>query len=671
MHPVTGVSARRINTHYRLLWNWDQVDQRFWWWGIFGENLNGSFDTDGFSFWDYIAMYMNHEAEYHHTEFADEMSEAGVRFWYARVNAKPPLATPGVYGFVDWWASFSQSSSVEAKSMILPAEIKGVKRDEYRAFITAAQNFKNPPPDWQNGLRQDRPYGWGNISAYKLYTHNSKMADMLYANRKNYPIIFGYIPDITGKHNPMYIPSGCAVKNCIDNSDAHRKTAWDPTICNWLLTPTPGSRQEADNMEKNKPSFGILTTLCAVFMLGCQPAAGIAVATASPQALLPTPTFVAMPTVTITSGAALPWRRECIGMSTSLDAAPAGVVVIQDQGSGDISLLNLQTGDRKTFGHDAAGMMAISPDRRQLAYTYFLEGPLEIVDGNGAPVASRTLPKGWVGVVRWIDMDTLLMEKFAQQSDYYQNASSIIYHFKTGEQKEMSSNYPGIDLTTKFPWGNYSFTRAVYDPSFSRVVYPGLVLWDLDNNRSIVELHQGLEYTLGSEPQWSQDGSFFIAAVAPQAESYGTPYKNATDNLPYQGGYELWRVSRDGAVKRLTTLTAQHYAGEEAFSLSPDEKRIAFWLVPNYDFTPVTQAPKSLAILDMESGKITDLCIPGGESSLAPVWSPDGKYLAVSRYTADASVDESILPDVLLIDLERKQAARIAKNSVVNGWMVK
>ncbi|MGC1374776.1 MAG: hypothetical protein WA821_01045 [Anaerolineales bacterium] len=316
-------------------------------------------------------------------------------------------------------------------------------------------------------------------------------------------------------------------------------------------------------------------------------------------------------------------------------------------------------------------MMAISPDRKQLAYTYFLKGPLQIVDSSGAQIASQPLPQGWVGVLRWIDMDTLLMEKFAEEIDYYRDASSIIYHFKTGEQQELPPNYPGIDLSTRYQWGNYSYTRTVYDPSFSRVIYPGLVLWDMQNNRQIVELHQGIEQTLGGAPQWSQDGSFFIASVSPQAEVLGTLYKNATDGLPYKGGYELMRVSRDGQAQRLTTLTTQYYAGEEAFSLSPDEKHIAFWLVPDYGVDPVWKAPKSLAILDMESGEITDLGIPGGESSVAPIWSPDGKYLVVSRLAPDGTVDKSTFPDVLLVDLENKQAVRIAENSVVRGWMVK
>lgn len=433
-------------------------------------------------------------------------------------------------------------------------------------------------------------------------------------------------------------------------------------------------------MKMNKTGFGWWITLCAMVLTGCLPTDPAAPGNlATPQATFPTLSLnitkeanpSTVPPTTTLREPNLPWQTECIMTSPTLDTMPEGVVVIQDQGSGAISLFDLQTGTQQSLARDASGIMAVSPDRHQLAYTYFLKGPLEIVNSQGQPVASRPLSEGLVGVIRWIDMDTLLMEKFAEKSHYYHNASSIIYNFKTGEQRELLPNYPGIDLATKFQWGNYRYTRTVYDPSFSRVIYPGLVLWDMNENRSIIELHQGLEYTLGSEPQWSRDGSFFIAAIAPQAEKHGTLYMNTTDNLSYQGGYDLWRVSRDGDTQRLTTLTTQHYAGAEAFALSPDEKHIAFWLVPDYDFEPIIQAPKSLAILDIESRKITNLCIPGGESSITPIWSPDGKYLTVSRFTADESVNKSILPDVLLIDLERRQVARIAEGAVVKGWMVK
>ncbi|MGC1375558.1 MAG: hypothetical protein WA821_05010 [Anaerolineales bacterium] len=668
-HPITGVSARTIYTHYRLLWNWDEIDPRYWWWDIFGKTADGSsFDADGFSFWDYIALYMNHEAEYKNTAFANDMAEAGVRFWYTRVNAKPPLATPGVYGFVDWWASFSQSVSVEAKSMSLIAGPQ-TSRDNYRAFIAAAENFKNPPTDWQDGQRQDRPYGWGNSSAYAEHSKNSKVEEMLAANQDKYPIIFRYI---SGR-DPMYVPSGCAVINWVDNSDDNPGTAWNPNVCDFLLpTPTPASQQEITNMQKNKTSLGALTTLCAIFMIGCtSPSTPTDFVTPSVQVISPTATPTAAPAATATPESALPWCIDRVEMSPSLGAMPDGVVVVQGQGSRTITLLDLQTGGRQSLDGKASFIMAVSPDQRQLAYTSFLKGPLQIVDSSGAPVANQPLPQGWVGVVRWIDMDTLLMEKFAEEGDYYRNASSIVYHFKTGEQQELPPNYPGMDLATIFQWGNYSYTRTVYDPSLSRVIYPGLVLWDIQNNRQIIELHQGLDRISSSAPQWSQDGSFFIAAVPPQAEVLGTLYKNVTDSLPYKGGYELMRVTRDGAIQRLTTLTTQFNAGEEAFSLSPDEKRIAFWLVPDYGVDSASRTPKSLAILDMESGEITDLGIPGGESSVAPIWSPDGKYLVVSRFTADETVDKSLLPDVLLVDLEHKQAIRIAEKSVANGWMVK
>jgi WD40 repeat protein len=363
---------------------------------------------------------------------------------------------------------------------------------------------------------------------------------------------------------------------------------------------------------------------------------------------------------------------KCAEMIPSLDIIPDGTIVLQDEITRNIALFDLQS-DKETMFEEAVFVMAVSPDNKQLAYTDETTKQLIILSSTGEKESIISVPQDWIGVVSWIASDTLLMEKFIGKP--FGLASSVIYHLENGRSEEYLSSYPGI--RTAIPplqWGNYSYTRTVYDPSFSRVVFaagdehglPLLRLWDLKANREVVEFHQGYDNHIGGAPQWMRDGSAFIAGIYPQQQIEDTLYKNVHEDLPYKGGFELFQVSRDGKIMRLTYLTIDYDAGEEGFSLSPDEKHVAFWLNLNYKPGDL-YAERKLAILNTKTGEITDLCIAGGATPTPPIWSPDGKHLVVSRYyvTGDA------LTDALLIDLENNQGVKIANNVIAKGWLVK
>jgi hypothetical protein len=222
---MTYISAQELYNHYLVLWN--RQDPGAWWWDVYGKDDKGQYDSDGFSFWDYVAIYMNHEASYFHTDFIDDMSEAGVRFWYER--AKVGLETIGDEGFVNWWAGFSQSNAKAVKGGLFP--IKNADTETFRKFRVMADNFKNPDVAWTTGQDRRRPYNWGNESAIKIHSSNSRATEMLRLNALKYPIIFRYLPGV----DPFYVPSGCAQINWIDGKDENTDTAWNPNICDYLL----------------------------------------------------------------------------------------------------------------------------------------------------------------------------------------------------------------------------------------------------------------------------------------------------------------------------------------------------------------------------------------------------------------------------------------------------
>lgn len=372
--------------------------------------------------------------------------------------------------------------------------------------------------------------------------------------------------------------------------------------------------------------------------------------------------------------------EKCVTMESSLDFVPDGVVVLRREysGSGELDLLDLTNGQTRRVVNDKGyvSTTAVSPDYKQLAWIDVKSDLLQIVDATGKDLKSVHVIENWYGVIQWVGQDYLLIESIPLHPDGTLNppASSVLFNILTGKQEaEYPHGYPDqFFIGNGAPnWGNYYFSQSVFDSSFSRVVYPAyddmggaLVLRDIEKLREMARFRVA-DPNFGGLPQWNREGSFFIAGIYPQAERWdGTVFVNIDNGLPYQGGYDLFRVSRDGEIKRLTYLTTKYKAMEEGYTLSPDEELIAFWLVLDYE-VPDLSTERQLAILNTETGEITKLCLSGGDVAYSPVWSPDGKYLVVT-----VSNWKNTVSDVILVDLEHNSATKVAEQAVGVGWMV-
>jgi RHS repeat-associated protein len=179
----TGISAADAYNYYLDLWN--QKDG--WWWTAFGS------DSDGFTIWDFLSMMAYHEAGFD-TSFVTTMAEAGVRFFYEWTQTLGK--SPTVENLLDWWARFSESTARLVKSNGQPQLWSST--EDIRQFGEFGKSFHRPPPSWQQGWADDRPFNWGNASVLSVDTK-----EMYEANQH---AMFVTIP---GK-NPFYIPSGCA-----------------------------------------------------------------------------------------------------------------------------------------------------------------------------------------------------------------------------------------------------------------------------------------------------------------------------------------------------------------------------------------------------------------------------------------------------------------------------
>jgi WD40 repeat protein len=300
---------------------------------------------------------------------------------------------------------------------------------------------------------------------------------------------------------------------------------------------------------------------------------------------------------------------------------------------------------------------------------------VEVHSSTGKLIKSIPMGKYWESFAGWLDNQNLIVVMEEPDLANYTPQPYILAPIKyprevrvinvfTGKMQSLASNYPNIDLANNGArWDLFGTT--MYDPTLTRVIYPGplnikvgevdngYILYDIPEQKILAEIPNPswTRYT----PKWSPDGSYFIV----------------------MGKDEFYLISITGKSTKLThmnplfdpiTRKGRNYDGIY-YDWSPDGKQVAMWLREDFKNQP------TLAILDIETGMITNTCILAGFDSDRhqnfpyPVWSPDGKYLVVSaNYQADQNIQGHY--DVVLVDLEKKAAFKITSNMFPVGWLI-
>jgi hypothetical protein len=370
--------------------------------------------------------------------------------------------------------------------------------------------------------------------------------------------------------------------------------------------------------------------------------------------------------------------ESCVQLETRFDQYPDGMAILKGVGANSGELLGWYSTNNRTvlFGQirDFCGSdIGISPDLDRFAFIDIQDSALKIVDAEG--FISTTIPviKNWQAVIDWVNEDQLLIENMPLLSDRYDPpATSILFNLSVNTYEEYFPNYPGqAFIGAGSPnWHNYYFTQSIYDPTFTRVVYPAyddiggflLVLHDLEHLSELAKF-RSLYPNFGGQPRWTRDGSSFIASFEPlYVRRPGQIMENIVDDLPFLGGVDLMRINRDGDVERLTYFATSNVARVDGHSLSPDKLSIAFWLTMN-DY-PASVDSRQLAILNISSKEVSATCLISGDYPHPFVWSPDGKYLAAT--ISDWMINQS---DVIIIDIDNKEMVKIAEQALGIGWI--
>lgn len=403
--------------------------------------------------------------------------------------------------------------------------------------------------------------------------------------------------------------------------------------------------------------------------------------TLSQELLRPTltPVPTSLPPILVT--------RACVNEGDSLQKLDAqGVLLLKH--FDDASYLNegfLYSVNQKTLNKlPSQGTLnlfyGISPDGKKFLYEYDAGSDtdlyLALADSQGAVVKSFIYPKTdgifW-SYFSWLSATRL---RGAQEGD---NDLLQLYSYDpiTDTYDQLRTDWPdaykGRDLdwkvdTQAVETGYWNGANMIYDPTISHVVYPkngeNVSLIDVSSSK---ELASARFPGWGRLPRWSGDGRNLAVIVNARSNSSITKE-------------DFYIVSNDGngGFTQLTHLADQFdqdYIADYAWS--PDGQKIAFWLntLPGDQTNVKTGA--ELALLDIRTGKVANLCINGISGKFnrtednihmiqpQPVWSPDGGQVMITQL--DPNNERRY--NVVIVDLASQKFYKITQNLEPIGWM--
>jgi hypothetical protein len=380
-----------------------------------------------------------------------------------------------------------------------------------------------------------------------------------------------------------------------------------------------------------------------------------------------TPTQTGTPTVSPNV-----MRYQCLEIA---DYPPAdhplkGVIVYNDDNNLYAYMSNEETGESLFFPREEGDRLfdfEVSPDGKHLIYDHYSVRTQEdrsvIVTATGEQVWSEKINDySW----EWFDNEHLKHGMVSKNGDH----TIILLNPFNGERKNLPADFPSSEMYSEnffLAWLDAS--SPMYDPTLTRVVYgsgfhdstnmihPTITLWDTGTNQKVALIDT---WDWGDTPLWTPDGKQFLMAV------------NLDPSKLRDYAEEIFAVSMDGDIQQLTHFLNYYKKADilDSYSLSPDGKLLAFWVLtePNLHVGP------QLAVLNIETGEVTNYCIKGSafadntveDYAGPPIWSPDNtQLLVISRPREDTKVRR-----VVLVDIMNNYAAKINADMEPKGWMV-
>jgi hypothetical protein len=257
----------------------------------------------------------------------------------------------------------------------------------------------------------------------------------------------------------------------------------------------------------------------------------------------------------------------------------------------------------------------------------------------------------WQYVVGWIDDRQIALSTPGNP----QGAVTLLNPFTGKSQLVASQQLKDLRLPgTTLPDAAFYNTNLTYAVVPSGACIQGCAsgTWTLFDPLGQRQIWEG-DTKYGAFPKWSPDGKrLAIYADLADGEKPGVTGK----------------IQVIDTLGNVTPVTNQVNAPDDlrnTFAWSPDSHTIVAWF--GLESAPETRA--ELAVIDVGARHVTDLCLQTDRAwhgAQAPVWSPDGRYTAVSVY--DNNIDTI---RTIIVDIEDKKGYVVDEGIIPMGWMVK
>jgi len=309
----------------------------------------------------------------------------------------------------------------------------------------------------------------------------------------------------------------------------------------------------------------------------------------------------------------------------------------------------------------------LSPDGKWLAYVLYGEKDVSLVVEPSSNVLTNNSqerivwkPNQHFNLEGWLNNENIMLVMNQSVENF---GTTLIYDPFTGEQHEFSLEEMPNSLKQQYGMsGSYLMDQGnlIPDPTLTRVVYPldldvdgmQLALWDVQNKKILADINYAPFDQWSRSPFWSQDGNDFLIA-----------------GLSEEKTIEWFQVTKDGVIHQLTHFG--EFLNRPNFNLpsrSWDGRYLAFQLPYNQN-QQGTYDDSKYFFLDLNSQSLDGFCIDYGNKDLPDqplVWSPDSQYVAITHGTIGEGSAE-----IILVDIEKREAFYIGKDVHAIGWMVK
>jgi hypothetical protein len=294
---------------------------------------------------------------------------------------------------------------------------------------------------------------------------------------------------------------------------------------------------------------------------------------------------------------------------------------------------------------------AVSPDGEWIAYRYPRNGSSALGVVSSADFLEIAWQDPWTVDFEWVGKAGLLITG----PDLSTGISYLLNPF-SGTASAISPSYPGYvgDPLANPLWPffryfvpNQDFSFVAYMHLFTSVdgtSHDGISIWD-NRRETVVWLKDYIDVER-ARPEWSPTED--VLAVA----------WNSAERLADGFHYEISLVdARAGEIQITKFSNVFREVAIWRLSWSNSGNSLAMWL--DAPAEGETIGFPSLYLLEVESGRLVDLCVEGRASGLSPLlWSPDDRFLA---FEADRS-------EIIVVDLTSSTSWSLGQGRAV-GWM--